>query len=384
MKKAQRASLNFSSYGKGRTMTEANTSFPLGLSSGINDKAAMYSSARQLLWIVMNWGTFNTPPAFTNSATGSLDISEDSSTIEYEGRIYDIISGNITSPSHPSWILPDVNSDLNVLDVFITFKSRDTTSNTKYIFVVLPLLRNTSVTSIPPYLGKLAGLDNKLLKAPFSLKDLLPLNGQRDFAFYSTNFTLISGLTTSGLTLIFYNGLAVPSSTLDKIRETAFPAITLPTELTGFYNRTIESASDFSKIASVSTYTTPLEKRTELTKAYNCVPLDPDVDISEGKLQFDPTSSEIIPLNKIIDERDAVRVSEVAGAVKKTGSVEQVIAVFLGILLALTVIVLLFFILSQSMGWAIFSHGLPAVPTYLYIAVGACFLGYLIGILYHA
>lgn len=380
IKKAQRASLIFSSYGKGRTMPDTNRSFPLSLSSGITDKAATYASARQLLWIVMNWGTFNTPPALTNSATGSLDISEDSSTIEYEGRIYDIISGNITSPSHPSWILPDVNSDLNVLDIFITFKSRDTTSNTKYIFVVLPLLSNAAVTTIPAYLGKLAGLDNKLLKAPFSLKNLLPLNGQRDFAFYSTNFTLISGVNTSGLTLIFYNGLAVPSSTLDKIRETAFPAITLPTELTGFAEGSIETASSFSTLASVSTYTTPLERRTELTKAYNCVPLDPDVD----EIQFDPTSSEIVPLKKIIDERDAIRSNELAGAVTRTGSVEQVIAVFLGILLALTVIVVLFFILSQSMGWAIFSDGLPGVPTYLYVGVGACFLGYLIGILYHA
>lgn len=362
-------------------MTGTNTSFPLRLSSGITDKATMYSSARQLLWIVMNWGIFNTPPAFTNSAIGSLDISDDSSSIDYQGTNYSIISANITAPSHQSWILPDVNSDQNVLDLFVTFKSEDSTSDTRYIFVVLPLLSNASVKD-PAYI---AGLASASGSGPFSLKDVLPLNGKRDFAFYSTHFGITNtAFTTTGLTIVFYNGIDVTPATLEKLQKERFPAITLPSELNGFTEASIESSSSFPGLASVSTYTTPLERRTELTKAYKCVPLDPDVDISEGKLQFDPTSSEIIPLNEIIDQRDAVRASELAGAVKKTGSVEQVIAVFLGILLALTIVVLLFFILSHSMGWAIFSYGLPAVPTYLYVGVGACFLGYLIGILYHA
>lgn len=361
-------------------MTEANTSFPLSLSSGISDKAAMYSSARQLLWIVMNWGTLNARPAFTNNSTGSLDISEDSSTIDYQGNKYNIISANITAPSHKSWVLPDVNSDKNVLDLFITFKSEESTSETRYIFVVLPILSDESARD-PPYIAALTGSGS----GPFSLKDVLPLNGKRDFGFYSTHFSITStAFTTTGLTLVFYNGIGVTPSTLEKLEKVKFPALTLPTELNGFTEATIESASSFPTLASVSSYTTSLASRTDLTKAYKCVPLDPDVDISEGKIQFDPNSSEIIPLNKIIDQRDALRASELAGAVKRTGSVEQVIAVFLGILLGLTLIAFLFFILAEGMGWSIFSYGLPAVPTYLYVGVAACFLGYLIGILYHA
>ena len=362
-------------------MTGTNTSFPLGLSSGITDKATMYSSARQLLWIVMNWGTFNTRPAFTNNATGSLDISEDSSSIDYQGTKYYISSATITAPSHTSWVLPDVNSDQNVLDLFITFKSEESTSDTRYIFVVLPILSNPSAKD-PPYI---AGLASGSGSGPFSLKDVLPLNGQRDFGFYSTHFAITgTAFTTTGLTLVFYNGIGASPATLEKLQKEKFPAITLPTELSGFSAGTIESETSFPTTASVSSYTTPLASRTELTKGYKCVPLDPDVDIAEGKIQFDSTSSNIIPLNEIIDQRDAIRSSELVGAVKKTGSVEQVIAVFLGILLALTVVMFLFFILAQGMGWASFSHGLPAVPTYLYVGVGACFLGYLIGILYHA
>ena len=252
---------------------------------------------------------------------------------------------------------------------------------------MLPLLKDRSTSTTPPYLANLAAITST--KGPFSLQDVLPPNGKRDFGFYSTHFTITgstSNLTTSGLTIVFYNGVAVPSSTLETIQRgrVPFPAITLPTDLTGFSEGTIESTSSFSDKAGVSSYSTPLEKRTDLTKAYKCVPLDPDVDISEGKIEFDSTSSKIIPLNKIIDQRNAVRASELAGAVKKTGSVEQVIAVFLGILLALTIIILFVFSVSQLMGLAIFSHELPVVPTYLYVAVGACFLGYLIGILYHA
>lgn len=357
-------------------MPGKNTAFPLGLSSGISDKAAMYSSARQLLWIVMNWGTINTRPAFTNGPKGSLDISDDSSSIDYQGTKYDLFSATITAPSHTTWILPAVNSDRNLLDVFIVFKSEESTSDTKYIFVVLPLLRNESVKD-PAYI---AGLTDAKEKGPFSLKDVLPLNGKRDFAFYSTHFTSTeSALSTTCLTLIFYNGVGVTPSTLQSLVDKKFPAITLPTELGGFTAGTIDSATNFPTSASVSTYTTPLATRTDLTKAYKCVPLDPDVDIANGKIQFDPTSSKIVPLSEIIDQRDAVRLSEMVGAVKKTGSVEQVIAIFLGIFLALTCIGFLFFIIAQGMGW---STSLT-LPTYLYVGVAACFGGYLLGILYH-
>jgi len=335
----------------------------------------------------MKWGKLTTPPGFTIAASGSLDTSEDSSTIEYQGTVYDIQSAKITAPSHKTWIVPDKNTDLNTLDLFITFQSRDSTSTTKYIFVVLPLINDVNAKN-PSYLGRLAGdkVDNKDIPGPFSFEDVLPLAGNRNYAYYSTSFTVTeSSLTKSALTLVFYNGRTVMPSTLNALNIIAnfegtntFPAYTLPIELTASTDKTISS---FPSGAGVSTYTTPLANRTDLTKAYNCVPLDPDTDIKDGKIQFDATSSEIVPLNKIIDERDKVRLNELEGQISKKGSVEQVIAVFLGILLSLTVLVLLFFIFSQSMGWAI---GLPAVPTYFYVGVGACFLGYMIGTLYHA
>ena len=357
---------------------QTNTNFPLRIQfpSGV-DKAALYSSNRQLLWIVMNWGKQMSAPAFTNMQAGSLDISEDSSSIDYQGTTYTILSATITRPSHSSWVLPDLNIQENTLDLFVIFKSLDSSSETRYIFAVLPILSNSSVSD-PSYLSGLTGTQT----GPFSLGDLLPPNGKRDFGFYSTHFNVVGGeFKTNALTLVFYNGIGVTPATLQKLKETAnFSDTILPTELSGYEPLNINSIDMFPTLASVSTYTTPLSSRTDLTKAYKCLPLDPDADISEGKIQFDPKSSKIIPLNEIIDQRDAIRNSEILGAVKKTGSVEQVIAVFLGILLALTLVVFVFFILSEFMGWSL--GGFSSIPTYLYVGVGSCFLGYLIGILY--
>ena len=134
----------------------------------------------------MKWRKLTTPPGFTIAATGSLDTSGDLSTIEYQGTVYDIRSAKITAPSHKTWILPDTNTDLNTLDLFITFESSDSTSATKYIFVVIPLLSDTDARD-PPYL---AGLADKKIPGPYSFEDVLPLAGNRDYAYYSTNFTI--------------------------------------------------------------------------------------------------------------------------------------------------------------------------------------------------
>ena len=394
-------------------MSVTNTNFPLSLSSTIT-KSTLYSSAIQILWIVMKWGKLTTPPGFATAATGSIDTSEDSSTIEYQGTVYDILSAKITAPSHNTWILPDTNTDSNTLDLFITFQSRDPASTTKYIFVVLPLLSKVGAEE-PPYLSGLIGRKvkdknnkNHLVNStntnpvpgPFSLEDILPLAGNRHYAYYSTSFNITSSnLTTSGLTLVFYNGIHVHPDTLINL-GTSFPAFTLPTDLTPGEAGTITSATAFPSVAGVSTYTTPLEKRTDLTKAYNCVPLDPDTDIVDGKIEFDATSSEIVPLKRIIDERDAARTYELRsnlvvepdgsfkvkarnsdGTINKEASVTQVIAVFLGILLALITIVFLIFLIGWWRGMTTFDYSLYSLPMYV---VFALFGGYLFGAFYHA
>lgn len=368
-------------------MTVTNTKFPLSLSRAIDRKDDMYSSVRQLLWIVMKWRKLTTPPGFTIAATGSLDTSEDSSTIEYQGTVYDIRSAKITAPSHKTWILPDTNTDLNTLDLFITFQSSDSTSATKYIFVVIPLLSDTDARD-PPYL---AGLADKKIPGPYSFEDVLPLAGNRDYAYYSTNFTITgSALTTSGLTLVFYNGIHVPTATLNKLKTIAkftepntFPAFTLPTDLTPGGDGTIESATAFPSIAGVSTYTTPLANRTDLTTAYKCVPLDPDTDISGGKIQFDPNSSEIVPLNKIMEDRYKFLEFEKTGIEGKIkGSFEMIIAIFLGIVLAITLVGLVIYFVCTSM-YPDSPNFLGTYAPYFYTGVIALTVGYLFGVLYN-
>lgn len=369
-------------------MSGENTNFPLSLSSDV-DKSTLYSSAKRL-WVVMKWEKLTTPPGFATAATGSIDTSEDSSTIEYQGTVYDILSAKVTLPSHKTWILPDTNTDSNTLDLFITFESRDSASETKYIFVVLPLLSKVGAEE-PPYLSGLIGrrvkdknnkdnlvnsTNTKPVPGPFSLEDILPLAGNRNFAYYSTSFNITSSnLSTSGLTLVFYKGLDVHPDTLINL-GTSFRRFTLPTDLTPGEAGTITT---FPPGAGVSTYTTPLEERTDLIKAYNCVPLDPDTDIVDGKIQFDATSSEIVPLNHIIDERDALRLNERGEeALKDKGSIEKAIAVFLGVLLVLTLVGGIYY-LFYSGGFAPYMSGV--VP---YIVLGALtgFGGYLLGILY--
>jgi hypothetical protein len=382
-------------------MSQENINFPLSLSSDVV-KDTLYSST-QLLWVVMKWEKLTTPPGFAIAATGSIDTSEDSSTIEYQGTVYDILSANITAPSHNSWILPDTNTVSNTLDLFITFQSRDSTSPTKYIFVVLPLLGTVGAEE-PPYLSGLIGRKgqdtinkNKLINTtntnivpgPFSLENILPLIGSRNFAYYSTSFTITqSSLSTSGLTLVFYKGLPVNPVTLNALKEVAgftgtrtFPAFTLPTDLTSGQAGTITT---FPSGAGVSTYTTPLANRTDLTKAYNCVPLDPDTDIKDGKIQFDATSSEIVPLNKIIDERDATRLREIGGMpVDDKRSIEKVIAVFLGVLLVFTLVggILYWFYTYSNPSEQNFLGGLAP---YMLLGAFCLFAGYLLGTLYHA
>ena len=329
IKEAQRASLISSLTGR-MCSTAGNKSFPISL--GFTPTQDLYTSLTDPFPIQFNFGTRSTPPSFTNKLQGLLDETTVSSTIRYNGVNYNLLSAQLTQPTHTKWILDTTKKAKNTVDLVLTFSTKNMAVTNKYIFITVPLLKEATYSSDPKYLQ---GLSGQVVNGPFSIQDCISKTAP--YAVYSS---CLNPKAYSALCIVFYEGCSVSATTLNAILTTT-PSVSAPADVT-FADTPILLTLDAFKVAvrisSLTTAQTTKPTETNATESYKCVPLDPEASVVNGNITIDVTTGKVQPLNKILADRDAAKTALTKGGLDP-GQLELYIAIFLGILASIGLIV---------------------------------------------
>jgi len=352
--------------------TDGNRSYPIDPPSSIS--VDMYNNIRDTFSINFNLGQRTTRPIFSNTANAILDEGSGLSppSIQYNGLSYKVSQVQVTRPYNTKWIDSVVKRGKNAADMTILFKTSTSTADTKYIIISIPLLREPVYTNDPIYLRALSG---QVATGPYSLSQFL--NG--DYAVYNT---CLDPSKLNALVLVFYQGLSVSGTTLDAMAQHAgnsgtWPVFLPPSDVTLTTTPAVFTADRFNTSVIVSSLTQLQQgtaaTRVDKTNGYTCVPLDPDRDVSSGKLRIDTTTGLPKPMNTILAERTS------AIGPMAPGEMEMAIAVFLGLLISLGFIVGAIYIYITYQGEV--TSSFSEIPTSLFIALLFTFVGFLIGAL---
>jgi len=309
--------------------TNAVTSFPLNIDR-TPDEATNYDSVDEPITMNFQWATRSIAPRFISSSglidEGSGSGATNVSTLNFNNIKYNIYSVQIASNggnkgTHNNWIIPSSAQSQNKEDLIITFYNPNTTLTYNYIIIVLPIIRTTSSGSDPVYLSGLSSSTN----GSYSLSSCLPQDKKALFAYYATCIDGYTDHKTPENIYVFIavKGINVTSSLMDKLGKKVnasgvFPTINLPfmfrfaaqmssLNVTTEFTRYILTTRQLLNYAGISNLYKDLSinKRTDSTDAYKCIPLDPDTDISGGTISFDLESGEL--LKNVLAERDAAR-----------------------------------------------------------------------------
>jgi len=247
------------------------------------------------------------------------------SSLRYNNTSYNLYSVQISLSTHTSWILPTPAENVNKEDLIVTFYTTSPTTTHKYIIIVIPLLRKGTAKN-PLYL---TGLNNATSSGPFILSDCFPEKTSQ-FALYSS---CIDGYTQHKTPINVYIFVSVVGKdvTTDLMNTLSsnnmrFKVPFLPFMSTSSRLKTILQNSEFTSYVQSTTHlldyeyvstvygNKEIDKRTDTDSSYQCVPLDPDNDIVDGKLEIDITNGTV--LTNVLAERDAARAA--SGPVEKT------------------------------------------------------------------
>lgn len=320
-----------------------NTSFPIVPPAAIDQ--TLYDSVRDTVPIQFLFGPRANAPIFSQTATASLDEGSGTNppTVRWAGTTYTLVQAQLTRPLNKSWFLSSVKKDKNVADLTLVLQSAGARPDPKYIFVSIPILRETATVIDPLYLAALAG---QLVNGPFSLSQCIP--SAADYASYST---CLEPNPFNAFCIVFYQGLSVNGATLDALATAAgnggsWPSFKAPTDVTLVTTTLTLTPAAFRAAVRVSTLGAAQTvgslggaTRVDNTSAYQCVPLDPDRDIANGKLTIDTSTGIPQPMNKLLGARDSMRANAGGKPPLAPGEIETVIAVFLGIILSLALII---------------------------------------------
>lgn len=387
------------------------SSFPLTLGfSPITD--ARYESVMEPMTMDFQWAPRSTPPLFvTPKASGITDEvgagNTNISTIRFMNNTYKIASVQIIRSSHKTWVLPVTAQAQNMEDIVLVFSSTDASISYPYITVVIPIIRSNAGMN-PSYL---VGLSDPNSNGPFSLQSCFPINPQSRFAYYATCLTGYSGNAATQNMYVFLatNGIQVSSTLMDRIAGLtgtgSFGTYSPPfTSRLSSVTKTI-SDSDFSKYvmstnqllnyASFSQLYPSIETslREDDASSYQCVAIDPDSDIQDGKLQVDIKSGEV--MTDVMAKRAALRASNDVAASTGPSRMSTYLGSALGIVLIIifsgSVVYGIFYTVMGTIGEDEDDDGNPIenplllvakqFMTYIIAALIAGFLGIIIGLM---
>ena len=380
--------------------TGAITSFPLQMAISATD--ALYEGVNEPVTIDFQWASRSTPPMFIspqqNAATDEVSAGNSNlTTLRFMNKTYTISAVQIIQASHTPWILPATEQTNNKEDIAITFSSGDTTTTYAYLTFIIPILRS-SVGS-PSYLQ---GLSNPNANGPFSVQSCFPTSARANFAYYATCLAGYSKLANTQTSYIFVNtnGIQVSSTLITKILELTGRTGSFAQFSPPYVSRLTNTRTSIRSIPDFSSYvltTNQLLNYTEFVKqnpalktnvredntdAYQCVAIDPDAAVVDGKINVDLGTGEV--LTEVLTKRNALLKANNLKPSMDPGRLEKYMGTAIGIVLS----IVLFWIIIQFAAMMFIDQGpgpdqggswLTSVPTYGVIILIAGFIGFVVG-----
>jgi len=317
-------------------------------------------------------------------------------TLRFMNKSYTISAVQIIQASHKAWILPTSAQAMNTEDIAITFTSGDTSNTNAYLTFIIPVLRSSAAT--PNYLQ---GLSNPNANGPFSIKSCFPTNARANFAYYETCLAGYSKLANTQTSKIFVStdGIQVSPTLMTTImgitgRTGSFAQFSPPyiSRLTNI-RRAIRSDAEFNSSVLTTNqllnYTAFIKEnptlaedvRQDNTDAYQCVAIDPDAAVVDGKINVDLSTGEV--LTDVLTKRNALLKANHVTPSMNPGRLEKYMGTAIGIVLS----IVLFWIIIQFAAMMFIGEGpqqdtvswLTSVPTYGVIILVAAFIGFIVG-----
>ena len=383
----------------------AITSFPLQI--GITATDTLYDTVSEPITMDIQWATRSTPPMFRDPKTTAITDevgagNTNLTTLRFMNNNYTVNSVQLIAASHKAWILPATSQSTNLEDIVITFSATDSTVQNSYITFVIPILQTSTATS-PSYL---TGLSDPNTSGPFSLQSCFPANPRARFAYYSTCLSGYSGKSSTRNMYVFVStdGIQVSGALMTKILALTGRTGTFGTYSSNFTTRltgnttVVKTIGDFTNYVMSTTQllnfkdfkrlypTIDTNLRQDDTSAYQCVAIDPDSAIVDGKLSVDIKSGEV--LTNVLAQRDALRASNNVSTSMDPGRLEKYMSSALGVILSILLFWAILYFAIISYKTVMSSPGLPppetptwltSIPNYGVMFLITGFIGFVIG-----
>ena len=362
--------------------TTGNRSFPVAL--GFSPSTEDYNAVRDTNDINFQWASRPNAPNFTNPTVMSLtETGIAISACTYRGLKYKLLQAQICQPTHKGWLGSMVLQQKNTTDFILTFKAEQSSVSLKYIFVVVPLLQEDTYTGDSRFLQGLAGQN---VGGSFSFDQILP-SSDKTFATYQTCFEP-AGM--NALAVVFLAGRQVSKTVNDSLRAIAGGTVLSfrgPDDVNIEQANSLTNAQFQTNVRSGSLNAAAFSGKvdsTNPTAAYQCVVLDPERDVLDGKITMDTVTGDVKPLNGILSDRKKVMASYTKRKGIEPGVLEKYIAIFLGIILSILVLWGLGWAALTATGrqtlWTTLPQFVQGIPLNLVLAILFMFIGVLIGV----
>lgn len=373
------------------------TSFPLDLTTLITE--SNYDEVDEPITMNFQWSTRSIPPEFVITSPGQIDEGgitrgsgiTNTTTLNFNNLTYTLYSVQIVSATHNKWVIPATANNLNKEDILITFQNLSSSFAT-YVLVVLPILRTGSAQ--PTYLQGLSS--NQPSLGTYSLSSCLPTNKNALFAYY---VTCLDGYTAhknpdNAYVFIAVQGVPVAESLMQSMENKIGPTPILPFQsrfadkISGLgrldFNKYILSTRVLLDYSAARTAHRSIDSREDPTNAYKCIPLDPDKDIVDNKINVDLKSGTL--LSSILAERAGL-INDTAPTPQTRAQQQKINLMFesvFGAVLAFILVVLVgYSVYTYTNGPVVVDTSLPSSPwlVYIGIAVVCIIVGITIGVM---
>ena len=330
--------------------------FPI--QNNVKVDAALILAVQESYLVQAQWAQRSDAPKIVDQQNLFFDegaqhsAATNQTTLRLQGNSYTLQSIQICKPQHTGFVR-DADKPLVQAEIILSFSG---SSAEKYVFFCIPVI-NKSTTKPNVYLT--AGGNGRLPGGPISVGSIMPEN--QGFLCYSTCLNQVKSgqtLATNARVFVFYDGIFFNIGAISN--NLLLPDnITASTMAVPF---TLQNEVDFKNFLRSSDLKTgkgdaALNRRTDATSAYKCTPLNPDLQVKDGKITIDTQKGEV--LSKVLESRAA----ELQGTIVKPGitpgDIQKVIAIAFGIGFGLLILSLLaYFVSIYSTG----GDGFPPGP----------------------
>jgi hypothetical protein len=329
--------------------------FPIQNNVKVNDQLIL--AVQESYLVQAQWAQRSDAPKIVDQQNLFFDegaqhsAATNQTTLRLQGNSYTLQSIQICKPQHTGFVR-EADKPLVQSEIILSFSG---SSAEKYVFFCIPVI-NKSTTKPNVYLT--AGGNGRLPGGPISVGSIMP--EKQGFLCYSTCLNQVQSgqsMATQARVFVFYEGILFNIGAISN--NLLLPDnITASTMAVPF---TLQNEVDFKNFLRSSDLKTgkgdgALNQRVDATSAYKCTPLNPDLQVKDGKITIDTQKGEV--LSKVLESRAA----ELQGTIVKPGltpgDIQKVIAIAFGIGFGLLILSLLaYFVSIYSTGGDSFPPG---------------------------